>query len=121
MNVYTEKRDCQYEVDMYNTIRIKQSYITLTFNPWLLTSMDVNIQRGLNPSRISSGAGAPKKLRAETTISICHFDFFGLGRPSPLQIHFLQCLVVFTRNHINILILPINYDKIQAGKRSQKK
>ena len=43
MNVYTEKRDCQYEVDMYNTIRIKQSYITLTFNPWLPTSMDVNI------------------------------------------------------------------------------
>ena len=95
--------------------------ITLNFSPWLPTSMDVNIHRGRNPSRISSGAGAPKKVRSETTISICHFDFFGLGRPSALRRHFLACLVVFERDNVNNLIFPINSDKIQAGNGPQKK
>ena len=44
MNVYKENSDCQYGVNMYNTTGIKTYYITLTFNPWLPTSMDVNIR-----------------------------------------------------------------------------
>ena len=43
MNVYIQNRECQYELHMYNTIRIKTDYTTLSFNPWLPTSMDVNI------------------------------------------------------------------------------